>query len=79
MDTLYFDEVYRLMKQIKKRKLGEIRTLLAISENPHRENPQLLWEELNKEENPTSGLELDRGAFEILKQKMRDNPRIIVK
>lgn len=58
--------------------------LLAISENPHKKDNKALWDVLNAQEkelsysNDKSEL-LDVAGMEILKARMRNNPRIIVK
>lgn len=54
---------------------------LAIAQNPHAKNPQELWDLLSKD-TPTEKKEsdtLDIGGMELLKAKMSENPRIIVK
>lgn len=67
------------MQHIGRRKKGEYQTLLAIVQNPHADDPSQLWEAFKDPEEPENQLELDKKGFEFLKQKMSDNPRMIVK
>jgi hypothetical protein len=53
---------------------------LAITQNPHTKDPKHLWELIEQEE----GVELkpeefDHVGFELLKMKMSENPRFVVK
>lgn len=57
--------------------------LLAISENPHVKDRRTLWDilknaEKNLEANPENEI-LDKAGLEILKARMKANPRIIIK
>lgn len=54
---------------------------LAIAQNPHAKNPQELWDLLNKQDTKDNieSATLDVGGMELLKARMSENPRIIVK
>jgi hypothetical protein len=54
---------------------------LAIVQNPHVQNPRELWDVLKSYErvyNPQDD-ELDKAGFALLKDRLRGNPRIMVK
>lgn len=69
------------MKHIKSRKNIEYKMQLAIAQNPHAKNPQELWDLLNKQDTKDNieSATLDVGGMELLKARMSENPRIIVK
>lgn len=76
---MYFDELYYLSQNINRRKIGDYKVQLAIAQNPHTKNPRELWrifEDMNTEKKQET---LDVTGFELLKNAMRDNPRIVVK
>lgn len=54
---------------------------LAIVQNPHAQNPKELWEVLNGYERVTNpeNDNLDKTGFLMLKERLRGNPRIMVK
>jgi len=54
---------------------------LAIVQNPHAKNPKELWDALNaydRTNNPENDT-LDKAGFLLLKDKLRGNPRIMIK
>lgn len=53
---------------------------LAIAQNPHVKNPKELWDTLNAYERYDNDTEeLDKAGMALLKDKMRQNPRIMIK
>lgn len=78
---VYFDELYWLTRQVERRKLTEYRMQLAIVQNPHVKDPKELWRVLNSQESaPVLRPEkMDEGSFELLKMRLRANPRFVVK
>lgn len=54
---------------------------LAIAQNPHVENPEKLWEQLEIDDDYDSPEveEFDKVGFEILKRKLGQNPRFKIK
>ena len=78
---MYFDEAYRYLQIIKQRKNTDYKVQLAIAQNPHSQKPQDLWDILNKEDTITTKENdtLDTQGMELLKMKMRENPRIMIK
>lgn len=77
---VYFDEFFELLQQINKRKIGEWRMQLAITQNPHVKDPKQLWAILEAEDRYKNTSEkLDKSSFALLKDKMRQSTRIMVK
>lgn len=76
---VYLDELFILMARIEERKRNENLLLLAISHNPHSQEPQLLWDALRHSNNDREDETLDVEGFERLKAEMSKNPKIIVK
>jgi hypothetical protein len=82
LENVYLDELYKLLEQARIRKVREWKMQLAIASNPHVKDPKTLYRMLDEEERRNRKLEpvkFDAGAFEVLKQRISDNPRIIVK
>lgn len=84
MHDTYFDELFFLVDKINKRKIQDYKIQMAIIQNPHVKDPKVLWKEIEKQENELEGksyleAEFDTVGFEMLKSKMRENPRIVVK
>jgi hypothetical protein len=84
LEDVYFDELYYLLRKINKRKLQDYKMRLAIAENPHKKDNKALWSILNSEEDKleyggSKDETFDAAGLEILKARMRNNPRIIVK
>lgn len=82
LERVYLDELYKLIEQARIRKVREWKMQLAIASNPHVKDPKNLYRLLDAEERrdrkPTPAI-FDNQGFELLKQRMSDNPRIIVK
>lgn len=82
LEDVYIDELFRLTTQINIRKINQYRIDLAIATNPHIKKPEELVKILNEQERQLTGPageELDVVGLEALKQKLRHNPRFIVK
>lgn len=84
MEDLYFDELFELIQSVNRRKIQNTRLELAIVQNPHIKDPQDLWKLLDQQERELDGLPprdetFDAAGFAILKMRMKQNPRIIVK
>lgn len=79
LEETYLDEALILLGLIRNRRNSQYKILLAISENPHREKPEALWNALNGETREDSSTELDKNGLEFLKLKMSDNPRMLIK
>ena|GEM_PF-3485218 len=79
-DTSLF-ELLSLSQKIKNRKNSDFRMQLAIAQNPHVENPEKLWEQLEIDDDYDSPEveEFDKVGFEILKRKLGQNPRFKIK
>lgn len=77
---VYFDELIYFSDQIKKRQVDEWKMQLAISSNPHVKNPKELWDVLNAVDrfDNDDGI-MDKAGMQLLKDRMRQNPRIVVK
>ena len=80
-EYIYFDELYELVQQANKRKVSEWKMQLAITQNPHVQNPKELWEVLNSYDRQTdpAGDKLDKAGFALLKDALRGSNRIMVK
>lgn len=57
---------------------------MVIVQNPHAKNPKELWDTITRIEKQIPGTtqksdSFDAAGFEILKAKLRQNPRFIVK
>lgn len=80
---VYVDELFYLAKKINLRKVRGYKMQLSIVQNPHVKDPAQLWQALESEERQYGTIkkiaEFDELGFELLKQKMRENPRMIVK
>lgn len=69
-----------LFERANKRKRQEYLMQIAIAQNPHVKNPQDLIRALSdKQEDYIEEQKLDKAAFAIFKQRISENPRIIVK
>lgn len=84
---VYLDELTELIPKIERRKNAAYKMQLAIVQNPHVKNQKELWSILNTQEKQIERKEkpkeeepkFDAVGFEMLKSKMRQNPRILVK
>lgn len=83
LENVYFDELYIYYQRISKRKLDNYMMLLSISENPHVKDRRSLWDILKNAErdldNKPEDNKFDEVSMEVLKARMRANPRIIIK
>jgi len=70
INDIFPDELFYLMEQIKNRKLGQYRMLLAIVQNPHSKNPNILVKQLQPEEIRNRQEEIDRNSLENLKRNL---------
>jgi hypothetical protein len=52
---------------------------LAIAQNPYTKNPQELWSILRSQELIEDSADFDPAGLDTLKQKLRANPRFVVK
>lgn len=82
----YLDEIVELVEKINRRKFQNIKLQLSIAQNPFAKDPKALWNALDAEEAKITGrrpsyldAKLDKSGFEMLKQRLRENPRIKVK
>lgn len=73
-------ELFTLIEKINIRHAQEYKMQILIAQNPHSRKPEELWKSLEKlEKNTPEEPQFDETGFEILKQRMSQNPRIIVK
>lgn len=84
MLNTYVDELFELVQKINKRKLNVYKMQLAIAQNPHVKDPNVLWNELKAQETTADGKEakkpeFDLAGFEMFKSRLSANPRIVVK
>jgi hypothetical protein len=73
------DDLYFLVQKINDRKLQEYKMELAIVQNPHVKEPRRLWDILKSQEQREKDDEFDAIGFEILKDRLRQSRRFIVK
>lgn len=70
-----------MVKNINRRKVNEYKIQLAITQNPHSKEPKELWSILKQfeaeDEQPSE--EYDAVGLQVLKNKLGQNPRFIVK
>lgn len=79
-EYIYLDDLIRLSKEINRRKIQEHKTQLAIVQNPHVKNPKKLWDVLSCFDNTKSVSDsFDSVGFELLKNKLKQNPRFKIK
>lgn len=82
LEKVYVDQLICLIAKANLRKIANWRMQLAITTNPHVKNPKQLFAILDNEERKITGpaqTELDPGGFEALKQRLKQNPRFVVK
>lgn len=83
MSTVYLDELLFYVKRIAERKIANMKTQLLIVQNPHTKDPRKLWKEIETSERNISYEKksdtFDPVGFELLKDKLRQNPRFVVK
>ena len=80
LDKCYLDEAWGYMRLMKRRKLSHYKMLLAIQ---HAEKPKEIFDMLDAESKTVKSEveddKLDKAAFEAFANKMRGNPKMIVK
>jgi len=85
LEETYFDEYIEYCFAIKKRLFSHYQILLAISHNPHVEEPSKLQEAFRERVDGISSYgtdesaSLDKAGFGYLKSVMANNPRIVIK
>jgi hypothetical protein len=79
LETVYLDDLFFFMAQIKRRKLGEYKIYAAIIQNPHVKDPKILWNILKQEDDNYLSREFDEQGFNLLKDQLMQNPRFKVK
>ena len=80
LESIYLDEFLQLQKQIKNRKILDIKLQLNIAQNPHTKDPKKFFEELDRlEDKPIEKPVLDKTGFSILKSKLAKSSSIVVK
>jgi hypothetical protein len=79
LERVYPDEVFEFQEAIMERHRANYFMLLAISHNPHVEEPQALWDELRPAGLGYLDTELDREAMTDLKALLGTSPNIAVK
>lgn len=57
---------------------------MAITQNPHVKDPKVLWKTIEEQERAITGepdktQEFDATGFEMLKARLSENPRFVVK
>ena len=73
------DDFLELTDVIKKRKIVELKTQLAIVQNPYSEDPKRLWDILDSEIGYIEQESLDKLGLERLKQTLGKGSSIVVK
>lgn len=82
LNKVYFDELFYMSEQIKRRKLTEYKMELAIAQNPHLDPKEQvkLWDELKKEDPiPAKQVEFNDEDFGNLKALLTQSPHFEVK
>ncbi len=79
LERVYPDEVFELQDIIAERRRAQYFMQLAISHNPHVEEPQRLWDDLRPKGLDYLDDELDREAMNDLKELLSGSPNINVK
>ena len=80
LGDVYLDELILLLKNINKRKIGDYKMQMAITQNPYTKNPKELWAIISRlEEAEPRPAEFDEAGFEQFKKVVGGNPKFIVK
>ncbi len=79
LERVYPDEVFEFQEAILERHRANYFMLLAISHNPHVEEPQPLWNQLRPTSLDYLDNDLDREGMNDLKQVLSGSPNINVK
>jgi hypothetical protein len=70
LESVYPDELFYLTKEIKKRRVGHYRMLLAIAQNPYSKNPRELAKQLEPEEIRSRSDKLNVESVEMLRGQL---------
>lgn len=83
LSDIYLDDLFIYIRKIAERKIANIKLQMVIVQNPHVKDPKKLWVAIETAEKQLPGQkkseEFDAAGFELLKAKLRQNPRFIVK
>jgi hypothetical protein len=78
LENVYFDELVKLIKVIRKRKNEENKTWLALIQNPHTKKPEELWRILDSINKSPLDEKMDKQGLERLKMAMGGSKNIKV-
>jgi hypothetical protein len=67
------------MAVIKRRKVDEYKMQMAVIQNPHTKDPKKLWQTIDNMVPKSRPDKLDVAGFEVLKIRLQQNPRFVVK